>query len=132
MGALLAFDENHLEKVCRLKQLMGGAMRQSGILAAAGIYALDNHIERLRDDHKNAFRFAERVGEEIPALEVENFPPATNMIFFKLVASSITPEQFLLDCEKGGVRFSHADANRFRAVTHLDISQSDIDACRNP
>ncbi len=128
VGALLAFDESYLEKVRRLKQLMGGAMRQSGILAAAGIYALDNHIERLRDDHNNAYRFAERVKEEIPALEVENFPPATNMIFFKLVASSITPEQFLLNCEKGGVRFSHADANRFRAVTHLDITQSDIDS----
>jgi len=128
VGALLAFDDNHLERVIRLKQLMGGAMRQSGILAAAGIYALDNHVKRLRDDHSNAHRFAERVKEEIPALEVENNPPATNMIFFKLVTSSITPEQFLRNCEKNGVRYSHADANRFRAVTHLDISQSDIDS----
>jgi len=128
VGALLAFDDNHLERVVRLKQLMGGAMRQSGILAAAGIYALDNHIKRLSDDHNNAHRFAERVKEEIPALEVENNPPATNMIFFKLVTSSIPPEQFLRNCEKNGVRFSHADANRFRAVTHLDISQSDIDS----
>ncbi len=127
VGALLAFDENHLEKVRRLKQLMGGAMRQSGILAAAGIYALDNHIERLRDDHDNAYRFAKRIKEEIPSLEVENYPPATNMVFFRLLASSFTPEQFLHRCEKSGVRFSHADANRFRAVTHLDISRSDID-----
>jgi threonine aldolase len=127
VGALLAFDDSHLERVGRLKQLMGGAMRQSGILAAAGIYALDNHIERLQDDHNNAHRFAARVKDEIPALEVENFPPATNMIFFKLASSSMTPEQFLLDCVKGGVRFSHVDANRFRAVTHLDIAQSDID-----
>jgi len=128
VGALLAFDHDNLEKVRRLKQLMGGAMRQSGILAAAGIYALDNHIERLRDDHNNAYRLAERIKEEIPALEVEKYPPATNMVFFKLVTSSMTPEQFLRSCEKNGVRLSHADANRFRAVTHLDISQRDINA----
>ena len=128
VGALLAFEVDQLDRVKRLKQLMGGAMRQSGILAAAGIYALDNHVERLREDHSNACRFAERVREEVPALEVENYPPATNMIFFKLVATSVTPEQFLSNCEKNGVRFSHADANRFRAVTHLDISQSDIDS----
>jgi threonine aldolase len=128
VGALLAFDSAHLETVGRLKQLMGGAMRQSGILAAAGIYALDHHIERLRDDHKNAQRFAVRIKNEIPELEIENDPPATNMVFFRLAISSISPEAFLHNCEKNGLRFSHADANRFRAVTHLDIAQSDIDA----
>jgi threonine aldolase len=127
IGALLAFEVGQRDRVQRLKQLMGGAMRQSGILAAAGIYALDHHIERLREDHDSARRFAERVREEISALEVENYPPATNMVFFRLVTSSVTPVQFLSNCEKNGVRFSHADANRFRAVTHLDISQSDID-----
>jgi threonine aldolase len=127
IGALLAFDNHYLEKVIRLKQLMGGAMRQSGILAAAGIYALDNNVGRLRDDHSNAYRFAKRVKEEIPALEIENFPPATNMIFFRLITPSITPEQFMRNCEQRGVRLSQADTNRFRAVTHLDISESDIE-----
>ncbi len=127
VGALLAFDENRFEKVRRLKQLMGGAMRQSGILAAAGIYALDHHVERLRDDHNNARRFAQRVKEEIPILEIENYPPSTNMIFFRLADSHIAPEQFLGNCERSGVRLSRIDENRFRAVTHLDVSQEDID-----
>jgi threonine aldolase len=127
IGALLAFDESQFEMVRRHKQLMGGAMRQSGILAAAGIYALDNHVERLRDDHDNARRFALKIKEEVPVLKIENYPPATNMVFFRLAACNIDPLQFLNDCEKNGLRLSRADANRFRAVTHLDISQEDID-----
>ena len=61
VGAVLAFSKQHFDKVRRLKQLFGGALRQSGILAAAGIYALQNNINRLEEDHINATQFAHKI-----------------------------------------------------------------------
>lgn len=127
IGAVLAFQKNHYEKVRRLKQLMGGAMRQSGIIAAAGIYALQNNIERLSEDHINATRLAEKFGTDISQIRVENKTPSTNMVFFEWLGTNMTAAQFHETCIQKGVRFSKVGENRFRAVTHLDISHSDID-----
>ncbi|CAN5449827.1 low-specificity L-threonine aldolase [soil metagenome] len=128
MGAILAFDILQYQKVRRLKQLMGGAMRQSGIIAAAGIYALTNNIERLQQDHENACLLAEKLlNSGISTLIVENPQPSTNMVFFRWHSPTITPSQFLANCVSKGVRFSHVGNNRFRAVTHLDISREDIE-----
>lgn len=126
IGAILAFDQQHYAKVRRLKQLMGGAMRQSGMLTAACLYALDHNIERLADDHANAKLLAEKL-TEIQGIEVENKIPATNMVFFKLTnPETLSPEKFLEHCQKHNLRFSRPEQNRFRAVTHLDVSRDDI------
>lgn len=127
IGAILAFAKNHYEKVRRFKQLMGGAMRQSGILAAAGIYALQNNIERLVDDHNNATKLAERLNNEIPQVRVENPQPSTNMVFFDWIGKNMSSLQFRESCINKGLRFSHVGENRFRAVTHLDVNNDDID-----
>lgn len=128
IGAILAFDVLYYSKVRRLKQLMGGAMRQSGIIAAAGIYALTHNIERLREDHENACLLAEKLNNSgIAALTVENPQPSTNMVFFRWNSPTVTPSQFLADCVSKGVRFSHVGKDRFRAVTHLDVSREDIE-----
>jgi threonine aldolase len=122
----LAFDEAHWPQVRRLKQLFGGAMRQSGILAAAALYALDHHVERLHEDHANARRLAELLAP-LDALEVETRPPSSNMVFFRWRSQAMTDLEFLKRCVEQGLRFSHVGPNRFRAVTHLDISSADID-----
>jgi threonine aldolase len=125
-GAVLAFDERHYPRVRRWKQAMGGSLRQSGILAAAGIYALEHHVERLVEDHHNATRLAQGLAG-IAQLTIENPQPSTNMVFFSWKGPRVTGSEWLAQCIKKGVRFSQVDENRFRAVTHLDVRQSDID-----
>lgn len=126
VGAVLLFDKQHFTIVRRLKQLMGGAMRQSGILAAAGIYALENHIERLVQDHQHAELLSQALGELQPNIRVVKTPSPTNMVFFYWESKKITAEKFNEKCLAKGLRFSQVGANKFRAVTHLDISKKDI------
>jgi threonine aldolase len=125
-GAILAFDAEHWDAVRRLKQLFGGAMRQSGLLAAAALYALDHHVERLKEDHDNARLLAERLAT-IPALRVETLPPGSNMVFFRWQSGDLSDVEFLRRCVERGVRFSHVGANRFRAVTHMDVKRDDME-----
>jgi threonine aldolase len=130
-GAVLAFDERHYDRVRRWKQAMGGALRQSGILSAAGIYALEHHVERLAEDHRHAAQLADGLAR-IDQLQVENPEPSTNMVFFSWKGAhprggSSSGSEWLARCIKKGVRFSQVDQNRFRAVTHLDVREADID-----
>jgi threonine aldolase len=125
-GAILAFDQSQWDRVRRLKQLFGGAMRQSGILAAAALYAIDHHVERLKEDHQNAKLLAERLGA-ISAIEVETKPPQSNMVFFRWNGTSLSDSDFLASCVERGLRFSHVGPNRFRAVTHMDVTRDDME-----
>lgn len=126
-GAVLAFADRYHEKARRLKHLFGGAMRQSGILAAAGIYALKHNINRLAEDHHHTELFTNRLIAEVPAIAVETHPAATNMVFFKWLGQHLSPDQFHAACLAKGFRFSRIEENRFRAVFHLDISKADLD-----
>lgn len=125
-GALLAFNAAQYETVRKLKQRMGGSLRQSGILAAAGIYAMENHIHRLKEDQDNASLFAQGL-EDIAHLYLEKHPQSTNMVFFRWVSAKLSDSEFLKRCEERGVRFSHVDVNRFRAVVHLNLTRADIE-----
>lgn len=127
-GAVLAFDKVHYAKVRRWKQLFGGAMRQSGILSAAGLYALENHVHRLAEDHENATHLREGL-QELPHLFVETSTQSTNMVFFRWIGKQGSPSLFYDRCLEAGVRFSMADTGigRFRAVTHLNITRNDIE-----
>lgn len=125
MGACLAFDYERWDSIRRFKQLMGGALRQSGMLAAAALYALDHHVQRLQDDHENARLLAKGL-LDIQGIEVENPSPSTNMAYFKLKSKKYSPVEFQSTCEQRGLRFSPVGPDRFRAVTHLDISKSDV------
>jgi len=125
MGAALAFEDASLRKeVLRLKHRMGGALRQSGVIAAGASYALDNHIDRLSEDHKNAQSFAKGLAE-FSDLWIENPLPETNMVFFQYRGKK-TPKAWWEDIVDRGVRFSMVGENRFRAVTHLDISSKQV------
>ncbi|MCB0417830.1 MAG: hypothetical protein KDD39_09280 [Bdellovibrionales bacterium] len=125
-GAILAFEKSKWDRVRRLKQLMGGAMRQSGMLAAAALYALDHNVERLNEDHENARLLAQGLAS-VHGVRVENEAPSTNMVFFENRNPKLDDLAFSQACERAGVRFSQVGRSRFRAVTHLDISRSDIE-----
>lgn len=126
VGAVLALSEENYEKALRLKHLFGGALRQSGMLAAAGLYALKNNINSLATDHHHAALFAEQLRREIPKIRVENSQHSTNMVFFSWQGEHLSPKQFLEECVKAGFRFSHIEGNRFRAVFHLGIKEQDV------
>jgi threonine aldolase len=126
VGAILAYPAEDFAKVRRLKQLFGGAMRQSGILAAAGIYALKNNIARLAEDHENAEFLAQQMHHEIAEIRVENIKPSTNMVFFEWQGTNMTATEFLDRCVEHGIRFSHFGQNRFRAVTHMHVTREDV------
>jgi len=124
VGALLAHGAELAHPVRRLKQLMGGAMRQSGILSAAGLYALDHHVERLAEDHHHARVLAEGL-EELGQLVVEKIPLRTNMVYFE-VPDRYSPDRLEQELLAGGVRVSRVHSRRFRAVTHLDVDSTGI------
>jgi threonine aldolase len=125
VGAVLAGSKEFIERAWRFKHLFGGAMRQSGNLAAAGIYALEHHIDRLRDDHDNA-RLLARGLSKIPGIKLDVPEPETNILFFQIVHDRITTADFLKRVQERGVRFSNINA-RVRAVTHLDVSRADVE-----
>src|SRR3990167_650024 len=125
LGAVLAFKACYAENAERLKHLFGGALRQSGIIAAAGIYALQNNIGRLEEDHENATYLAQRLKNEVPELQIEANPLSTNMVFFA-VNKKTDPNHFYKLCIQNGLRFGQVETNRFRAVTHLDITREEI------
>jgi threonine aldolase len=130
MGAILAFDSSYWNEVRRLKQLFGGAMRQSGILAAACLYALDNHMDQLKLDHAHAQRLAMLLNR-IDGIKVENAPVSSNMVFFSINKTNLNSQDFLASCIKSGLRFSLVAPNRFRAVTHYHIKDEHIEETGN-
>ena len=125
VGAALAGSREFITQAWRLKQQMGGAMRQAGIIAAAGIFALSNHVNRLADDHVNAHRLAEGLSR----LERVVLDPATvetNIVIFDL-NSSVSATRFLEALLARGVRMSAMGPQTIRAVTHLDVSSRQVD-----
>lgn len=124
VGSVLAGSEDFIEQAWRFKHQFGGAMRQSGILCAAGVYALDHHVERLADDHDNARKLADGL-TNVETLRVE--PPETNMVFFDVSQTGLGAAEFNERLMKKGVRLSPVGPTRLRAVTHLDIPDDGID-----
>ncbi len=124
VGAVLAGDREFIQEAWRWKHRLGGAMRQSGVIAAAGIYALDHNVERLAEDHVNA-KLLVTILDEIEGIEVE--PVETNLVFFDVTGLGVTGEQFVRRLlHEHGIRLGYV-GNRIRAVTHLGISTVDIE-----
>jgi threonine aldolase len=125
-GAILAFDNKDFDKVRRLKQVFGGSMRQSGMLSAACLYALEHHVKDLGNDHDKAKQFALGLAK-IQDIFIENKNPDTNMVYFAINKERMAPDSFLLACLGNNLRFSSVGPNRFRAVMHRDIEAFEID-----
>jgi threonine aldolase len=118
VGAVLAASGDLIDEAWRWKQQMGGAFRQSGIVAAGCLYALDHHVERLAEDHENARLLADGLAE----LGCEVIPPETNIVIFN------APAGFVDRMSAHGVELSGTPDGRVRAVTHLDVDRAGVES----
>jgi threonine aldolase len=125
VGSLLCGSREYIEKARKIRKMLGGGMRQAGIVAAAGIVALGTMVDRLAEDHANAKRLAKGLAH-IKGITLEYATPATNIVMFR-----ITPEKYVGDFVKNldnlGVKVGPRGGNLFRAVTHRMISTANID-----
>jgi threonine aldolase len=122
VGACLAGSEDFIAQAWRWKQMLGGAMRQSGIVAAAALYALEHNVERLADDHARARRLAEGLAA-LPGVELDPALVDTNIVVFRVSDAA----DFCERLDEEGVRMGALDERTVRAVTHLDVDDDGID-----
>jgi threonine aldolase len=126
LGAVVAGSQRRMEKARRFKHLFGGAMRQAGIVAAAGLYALDHHVERLADDHANARRLAEGLAAGGVPVDLEQVE--TNFVLIDVKRLGLTGTDALARMRAERVLLSFgARKDVLRAVTHLDVSTEEIE-----
>jgi threonine aldolase len=126
LGALLAGSSELMERAWREKHLFGGAMRQAGVVAAAGLYALDHHVERLADDHARARRLAEAL--DVAGVPVDLDQVETNFVQVDAEPLGLTRTEALARLSEAGVGLSGTiHPTVMRAVTHLEITEDDVD-----
>ncbi|HEY3032146.1 MAG TPA: threonine aldolase family protein [Bradyrhizobium sp.] len=123
VGAVIAGTRDFIDEVWRWKQRLGGSMRQAGICAAACVYALDHHVDRLADDHANARALARGLSQ-INGIEVQQ--PETNLVFFNPNGAGVSGEKMVADLLQRGVLLAMMDG-RIRACTHLDVTADMIE-----
>jgi len=126
VGSIVAGASEFITRVHRYRKMLGGAMRQAGSLAAAALYTLENNVERLAEDHDNARRLAGALGN-IEGVKVLNEPVETNLVFFDISRTGKNVLEVMHEARERGVLLNPEDFTVMRAVTHLDVSTSDID-----
>jgi threonine aldolase len=126
VGSLVASSRAFIDRVHRFRKMFGGGMRQAGILAAAGLHALDHHLDRVVEDHARAKRLAWGLSDH---KEVSINPDLveTNIIIFDVSPSGKTPSQIAEAMKNMGVLIHALNRNQIRLVTHLDISDTDVE-----
>ena len=122
VGAALAGSREVIDEAWRYKQMLGGAMRQAGIVAAGALHALEHHVERLADDHDNARRLAEGLAE-LPGVTIDVAAVATNIVVFDVPDAPA----FCARLEEQDVLMSPLGPSTVRAVTHLDVDAAGIE-----
>lgn len=123
VGSLIFGSKDFIQEAYRVRKAWGGGMRQVGILAAAGLFALKNNISRLSEDHANAKFFAEKISE-LAKVEINLEAVQTNIITFKSLNLSV--DEVIDRCGKNGLLLSLGKVGWVRAVTHLDVSKQQI------
>ncbi len=121
IGAVLAGSRAFIEQADRWKHRFGGAMRQAGIIAAAGLYALDHHVDRLIEDHRNALLFAAQICG-LPGVRMLFDQTETNLVFFDVSGSGRAAAEIAYALAGRGVRIGVESQYVMRAAFHLDIS----------
>ena len=119
VGSVLIGESVIMEKAIRIRKMLGGGMRQVGVLAAAGLYALDHHRKRLSEDHQKANEIGQILQNKSYVAKLQ--PIETNILIFEL-ASHINADKFVLNLEKKGVLISNMGGGKLRMVTHLDYN----------
>jgi threonine aldolase len=125
VGSLLCGTTEFIQRARRMRKMVGGGMRQAGVLAAAGIIALEQMIDRLQEDHDNARILAEGIAE-IPGLSLDPQGVQTNIVFFDFVSRRMSAEQFVQALEEAGVGMLTLGPGRVRAVTHYGIERAHV------
>ncbi|MHC4476074.1 MAG: low-specificity L-threonine aldolase [Planctomycetota bacterium] len=126
IGSLVCGSKRFVAEARRMRKQLGGGMRQAGIIAAAGLVALDQMIERLSEDHANARVLAQGISN-IEGLSVDIERVQTNMVYLAVANQAIEPQSFLQQCRARGLDFVQIDAREFRMVTHYGIEKPHID-----
>ncbi len=125
MGAILAGTAEDISEARRYRKLFGGALRQSGVVAAAAQYAIHHHVERLHEDHANAKILAEEL-TKIEGVEIDVDAIETNLVFFEIDPAIGTAAQLSAELRRRGLQIGALGAYRLRAVTHLDVDRDDV------
>jgi threonine aldolase len=129
VGSLICADKERIVKLRRLRKMFGGGMRQAGILAAAGLYALDHNIARLAEDHTHAKRLAAALAE-LPGVGIDPAHVETNIVVFDIGETRRTADEVLAALKAAGLLLVPFSKTTLRAVTHLDVSSDQIEqAC---
>jgi threonine aldolase len=126
VGSLVIGSQPFVERAHRFRKQFGGGMRQAGILAAAGIYALEHNVERLAEDHLNAKRLARGIAD-IGGLDIDVDAVVTNILYVHIRQPGLSVAMLLERLRAGGVLMLGTGPNSIRAVTHLDVSKEGID-----
>jgi threonine aldolase len=124
VGSVCASDRMFIERARKFRKIFGGGMRQSGILAAAGIYALQNNIMRLKKDHEKAQLFAQTVAK-IPGMYIDLESVQTNIVIIEVDKTGKSPNEVLTMLKENNVLLTPGNWNSIRAVFHLDVSMED-------
>jgi len=128
VGSIIAGTKEFIKEAFRVRKAWGGGMRQVGIIASAGLYALKNNIERLEEDHRKAKILAETISE-LSSLEINMDAVQTNILIFRPVKMKI--EQAIAACKEKGLLISVGKIDSLRAITHLDVSFAETEkACK--
>jgi threonine aldolase len=125
IGSMLVGDGDFMARARRNRKLLGGGMRQVGIIAAAGIYGLQHNIERLQDDHRRASQLAEDLSR-IDCIAIDINTVQTNIVVVDIEPSGLSVDQCILLLEQNGVLVVPFGRTTIRAVTHLDIDDADV------
>ena len=126
VGSLVCGSREFIQRARRYRKMVGGGMRQAGIIAAAGIVALNEMVERLAEDHQTARRLAEGLAELL-GVDIDLETVQTNLVIFSVPTPHANGGSFAEVLGQAGVKIGDIGGERFRAVTHYGISQADID-----
>jgi len=125
-GSMVCGTKDFIHDARRIRQMMGGGMRQTGFLSAAALYALENNIDRLAEDHANARLLGEGIAE-IEGMSLDLDSVETNMVYFSLAGCGLSIEEFVQRCGDSAIRLIYEGGPQLRLVTHLDVSRADVE-----
>jgi threonine aldolase len=120
VGSMLTGNESFIQRARRYRKMYGGGMRQAGIIAAAALYAVENNVKRLKEDHLHARMLAEKINA-LPGLYVDLEAVQTNIVYVELKDTKFSGSQAVEELHKHGVMVLATDLERLRLVTHLDV-----------
>ncbi len=126
VGSVVCGSREFMVQARRARKVLGGGMRQAGVLAAAGIVALNEMVERLAEDHANARKLADGLAD-MPGLSIDPSLIKTDIVYFEVKRDDMTVEELVNKLEEQGVRMLPVGPGRIRAVTHYHITSDDID-----